>query len=220
MSAPINAPGPTRWHWVRHAPVVGQKGVIYGNRDVSCDLSQRSSFQALARILPGKAVWLTSHLSRAKETASAIARQGFNIPAPIIEKDLAEQDFGDWQGKAWDDFNMETDTAYREFWRDPAENAPQGGESFADVFMRVSAVIKRFNAAHSGAQIVVVAHGGPIRAAVALALGLELNKALCVKIDPLSLTKLDFFAAEGQHVSHGVHAGSAGAWRIGGVNSN
>ena len=42
----------TRWWWVRHGPVPSQKGLIYGQRDVSCDTSDVAAFQRLAKTLP------------------------------------------------------------------------------------------------------------------------------------------------------------------------
>lgn len=67
-----------RWWWVRHAPVVGHRGELNGQRDVPCDTSDSRAFAALAAVLPADAVWVTSHLSRARDTAAAIlsARAG------------------------------------------------------------------------------------------------------------------------------------------------
>lgn len=214
----MKVPVVTRWWWVRHAPVISKEGVIYGQRDVPCDTSDADSFRVLARNLPKDAVWVTSHLSRAKETAAAIAAQGLEIPTPIIEPDLAEQNLGDWQGKAWDDFDMATDQSYRAFWRDPARNAPPGGESFVEVIDRVSRVIRRLNTERVGTDIVAVAHGGTIRAAVALAFDLAPECALTVMTNNLALTRLEFFADEGEHISHGVRAGKNGSWRVIGIN--
>ncbi|OHC74912.1 MAG: hypothetical protein A3G18_01130 [Rhodospirillales bacterium RIFCSPLOWO2_12_FULL_58_28] len=208
----------TRWWWVRHAPVIYKEGVIYGQLDVPCDTSDTDSFRALARTLPKDAVWVTSHLSRTKETAAAIAAQGLKTSKPIVEPDFAEQNMGDWQLKTWDELNVETDQLYRAFWHDPAHNAPPGGESFVDVINRVSAVIRRFNADYAGADIVAVAHGGTIRAAVAMALDLTPERALAVTTSNLALTRLDFTADEGEHVSYGIRVGKNGAWRVVGIN--
>lgn len=209
----------TRWWWVRHAPVINPDNIIYGQRDVPCDTSDRQSFKALAEVLPAEAVWVTSPLSRSRDTAAAIAAQGLDAPQPLIEADLAEQCLGDWEGKTWDDFDMETDADYRAFWRDAAGNAPPGGESFSDVCRRVRAVIERLNAEHAAADIIAVAHGGPIRAAVALSLSLAPEKALAIKTGTLSLTRLDFIANEGEHVAYGLRAGPQGSWRVAGINT-
>ena len=52
----------TRWWFVRHAPVVGVTGKIYGSDNVQCDTSDIAAFEVLAGTLPGEGIWLTSHL--------------------------------------------------------------------------------------------------------------------------------------------------------------
>jgi len=198
----------TRWWWIRHAPVIGHEGKPYGARDVPCDTSDTEAFLSLARDLPEDAVWVTSHLSRAKDTAAAIVAAGLEAPEPVIETDFGEQDFGDWQGLAWGEMENFDPAAYKAFWQDPAGSAPPGGESFADLITRASAVIERWNEAHSGRDIVAVTHGGTIRAAVAHALDLSPNKAMSVQVDNLSLTRLE-------HIEGGLLRGH---WRVTAVN--
>ena len=89
----------TRWWLIRHAPVLGMKGRLYGSRDVPCDTSNTAMFVALAKKLPAEALWITSQLNRAIETAAAIRAAGLDAPLPEIEPDLCEQNFGDWAGK-------------------------------------------------------------------------------------------------------------------------
>ena len=38
----------TRWWWIRHAPVVGHGGRIYGQDDHDCDCSDTETFRRLA----------------------------------------------------------------------------------------------------------------------------------------------------------------------------
>ena len=64
---------------------------------------------------------------------------------------------------------------------------------------------------HVGRDIVAVAHGGSIRAALAMALGIDAAAAMALVVDTLSLTRID-------HVAGGLLRGRGGAWRIGGVN--
>ncbi len=66
----------TRWWWVRHAPVLGMNDGPYGNSEVDCDVSDSAAFRALAVRVPAGSQWVTSHLSRAKLTATAIADAG------------------------------------------------------------------------------------------------------------------------------------------------
>ena len=203
--------GVTRWWWVRHAPVVGNGGRIHGQDDVPCDTSDTRALQALAASLPAGAVWVTSRLARAVDTAKAITAAGVPARLSIVERDLAEQNFGQWQGLRWKDIEAADDPAYEAYWRAPALNAPPGGESFADLARRVAAVMGRLTADHAGADIVAVTHGGTIRGALTLALALEPGQALSIKVDTLSLTRIN-------HVDDAVAARRGGAWRVVGVN--
>lgn len=201
----------TRWWWVRHAPVVDQEGIIYGANDVLCDTTDRQSFEGLASRLPADAVWLTSHLSRTHRTANAIGDAGLNFPPPIQERNLGEQDFGDWQGSTWDGMRSADEATYDAFWEKPARNRPPGGESFADQIARVGEVIDQYTADHSGKDIVAVTHGGTIRAAISHALELTPETGMSFTIGTLSLTRLE-------HIEGGLLKGKGRSWRAAMVN--
>ncbi len=198
----------TRWWWVRHAPVLGMDGTAYGNSEVDCDVSDSAAFRALAARVPPGAQWVTSHLGRAKLTAAAIAEAGGYAIEPLVEPDLAEQDFGDWQGRSWAEIERSGERVYHKFWATPAHHAPPGGESFAEVVDRVGAVVERLTQAYAGRDIVAVAHGGTIRAALAIALGIEIDAALAFATANLALTRLD----------HVPGPGPGGDWRVAWVN--
>ena len=207
----------TRWWWVRHAPVIGHDGRIYGQDDHDCDCSDRETFRRLARVLPDDAVWIATHLRRTQRTAASIAAEmaAGPTPAPLIEPDLAEQHFGDWQGMTNAELAARRDGAWHRFWLAPAHEAPPGGESFAAVVERVSAAVRRLSAAHAGRDIVAVTHGGTIRAALALALNLNPEQALAFSVDNCGLTRLDHIAGTaGSHAPDGPDA-----WRVHLVNA-
>ncbi len=201
----------TRWWWIRHAPIDGEVGPLYGQMDVGCVTDDEVALRALAAALPRDAVWLSSHLRRTRDTAAAIAQAGGFSVEPAVEPDLAEQHFGAWQGRRWSDMGADDPAAQQVFWRNPTGNAPPGGESFAQVLDRVGVAVSRLTQAHAGRDIVAVAHGGSIRAALAQALELDAPRAMALVVDNLSLTRID-------HVAGGLLRGRGGAWRIGGVN--
>jgi alpha-ribazole phosphatase len=203
--------GTTRWWLVRHAPVVGVQGKIYGADDVECDRSDLVSFQSLARRLPGKAPWYTSHLSRAILTAQSIRDAGLETADPVIDERFGEQSFGDWQGGSWDEMRAADQHAYDAFWQDPVRNRTPNGESFADQIARVGAAIDGYTEKHQGSDIVCVSHGGTIRAAVSHALGLDPAAGMALTVHTLSLTVLE-------HVPDGLLKGRGGAWRVVHVN--
>lgn len=178
--------GTTRWWWLRHAPTADGLGRIHGQDDVPCRPIEGAALAPLVDALPRGAVWVSSPLSRARDTASAIAGR-----VPWIEAGLAEQDFGRWQGMTWDEVRDHDGDAWRAFWEDPAGNPAPGGESFAEVVRRVAAAVEGLTLEHAGRDIVAVAHAGTIRAAIAQAQGLGHAAALRFAVDPLSLTRID-----------------------------
>lgn len=185
----------TRWWWIRHAPVRVDEGRIYGQRDLPCDCSDVRVFSALAAPLPRKAVWITSHLARTRQTAQAILAAGdFEAPQQILQdKDLAEQHLGDWQGLDRRTFLMNRKQEPDSFWYAAADERAPNGESFLDLIARVDAAIARANDAHRGGDIIAVVHGGTIRAALVIALGLPPRTGFAFTIDNCSLTRLDHY---------------------------
>jgi alpha-ribazole phosphatase len=203
----------TRLWWVRHAPVA-HGGRIYGQSDLPCDCSETALFTGLAEKLPRDAVWVTSNLYRTHETAAAVVRAGLPGPQPIpgpeaIEiADLAEQNFGEWQGLTYEELQVSRSGDFHRFWHAPAHKAPPGGESFVEVIARVSAATHHLVDSHPGRDIIAIAHGGTIRAALALALGLDPEAALAFSIENCSITRID--RIDGPGMGHG--------WRVVTVN--
>jgi len=199
--------------WVRHAPVA-HDGRIYGQTDLPCDCSETALFTGLAEKLPRGAMWVITNLRRTHETAAAIVRAGAPgprlIPGPeaIMMAELAEQNFGEWQGLTYDELQESRAGDFHRFWHAPAHETPPGGESFVAVIERVSRAIHRLIEAYSGRDIIAVAHGGTIRAALALALDLDPEAALAFTIENCSITRID--RIDGPGMGHG--------WRVVRVN--
>ena len=80
---------------------------------------------------------------------------------------------------------------FHRFWHAPAHETPPGGESFVAVVERVSRAIHQLVESYPGEDIIVVAHGGTIRAALALALGLDPEASLAFTIENCSITRID-----------------------------
>jgi len=200
----------TRWWWIRHAPVP-DGGRIYGQSDLDCDCTDAEIFAVLARELPREAVWVTSNLARTRQTAAAIlaaANGRHDGVQPLAIPDLAEQHLGEWQGMERKPFYAERKVGTHTLWFGPADERPPGGESFVDLYERVRPVIERLNVEHRGRDIVAVTHGGTIKVALAVALGIVPQSALSFTIENCSITKLDHLQPEGAN----------GFWRVAAVN--
>ena len=184
----------TRWWWVRHAPVRSDGGNIYGQKDIACDTSDTEVFEAVAKILPRGAVWFASNLMRTHQTAEALWAAGFPKPASMTqEKAFAEQHLGQWQGMNRAAFHASRPVGSH--WFAAIDEPAPGGESFMDLYNRVCGAIERINAEQAGKNIIAVAHGGTIKAAVGLALGGQAEKGLAFDIDNCSVTRLDHLAS-------------------------
>lgn len=196
----------TRWWWIRHAPVRGDGGNIYGQQDIECDCSDREVFEAVAKILPRDAVWYSSNLQRTYKTAEAIWAAGFPQPAGIVrEAAFIEQNLGKWQGMNRAAFLASRPPGNQ--WFAAIDEAAPGGESFMDLYNRTCHAIERITLEQAGRDVIVAAHGGTIRAAVGLALGGLPERGLAFDIDNCSVTRLDHYASRGR-----------GTWRLPMVN--
>jgi alpha-ribazole phosphatase len=198
----------TRWWWIRHAPIRDAAGRVTGQLDLDADCSDLDRLANLAAVLPPNAAWLVSPLRRARQTLEALQLAadakggGF-----AVERDISEQDFGDWQGRTYAELEATEADAYKKFWIAPGTTRPPGGESFADVMMRVARAVERRSQEHPDADVIAIGHGGSIRAAIAQALGLGPARTLQLQVDSLSLTRLDRIADQ-----------SGVSWSIGCIN--
>jgi alpha-ribazole phosphatase len=190
----------TEWVWIRHAPVQGQENRYYGRLDVAAEPVAPSLASAIARRLPSSAVWLSSPLARTRSTAVAL-KHGVD---PIAVGDFNDQNYGLWQGRSFNDVFAQNRTLD---WSNPVDILPPEGESFFDLSTRVYAGVQRLTDHYAGHTLVSVAHANVIRAAIALALDIDLGTALRIEVAPLSITRL------GHRIVDGVHQ-----WSVGCIN--
>jgi broad specificity phosphatase PhoE len=182
----------TRWWWVRHAPVTVNNGRVYGADDLDCETDDEAAFRGLAAILPPDAALVVSTLRRTHQTVDAIRRAGLALPAqPVVEHDFREQSFGDWQGLPYEDFLALRAAQRHAHWLAPAHERAPNGESFEDLRARVARGIVRHGEAFRGRDIVAVAHGGVIKAAIGHALGCDSETALVFAVANCSVTVLE-----------------------------
>ena len=200
--------GVTRFWLIRHALVEeNARAMLYGTMDVPlCPealVAEVPMYRALAARLPRPAAWVVTPLSRTVLTAEALFRGGYPRQIPAVEPDLIEQDLGEWHGLAHAALPPRLQRPAHPFWPLAGEERPPGGESMADVIARVGRAMERLAVLHHGTDVVVVSHGGAIRAAVAHAIGIRADHALHLSVQNLSLTRLEHQEA---------------GWRVGCVN--
>jgi broad specificity phosphatase PhoE len=190
---------------IRHALVHPEAmRFLYGTQDVAvCDATMAAEahrYAALARRLPRPARLVVTPLSRTQLTAAAIFAAGYPRQDWAVEAAFIEQDFGDWQGMAMDELHRRPAAVLHPFWPVGAGETPPGGESFAAMIGRVGAALERLAAGEAG-DVIVVSHGGAIRAACAHALGLSAHQALSLSVENISLTRLEHNGSDWRVVS-------------------
>lgn len=112
---------------------------------------------------------------------------------PQIVADLAEQDFGEWEGLTRQEVEGLGEKHRRALERlllDP-EIAPPGGESSADLSRRVERFVESLRE-RGLRRVVLVSHVGPIKAILALALRLPADKARPLFLDTGSVSVVDW----------------------------
>jgi broad specificity phosphatase PhoE len=186
----------TSFWLIRHALVAeNARAVLYGTMDVElCPATleaQAPDYLALARSLPRAAVWIVTPLQRTAQTAATLIAAAHPGVVPLVEPDLIEQHLGDWQGLPHDDLPQHLAEPAHPFWPLSGTERPPGGESMQDVVLRVGQAMERLAAAHAGKDVVIVSHGGAIRAAVAHALNIAAGNALHLAVQNISLTRLE-----------------------------
>ena len=186
----------TRFWLIRHALVEeNARAMLYGVMDVAlCEttlIEQAPMYRALAERLPRPARWVVTPLSRTQRTAGAIFNAGYPRMDPRVEPDLIEQSLGEWQGLPHAELPDKLSNPAHAFWPLAGDEKPPGGESMLEVVARAGKALERLAEAHEGEDVVIVSHGGTIRAAVAHALGVAPDNALHLSIQNLSLTRLE-----------------------------
>lgn len=175
----------TRLHLVRHGPTHAK--TMVGWSDLPADLSDQDAIDRLHAHLPAKAVVVSSDLSRAADTASAI--QG-DRPRLLHHRDLREINFGSWEQRPFAEIEAEDPELAFAYWDNPGDVRPPDGESWNEVCDRVDAAIDDLIAAHQGYDLIVVAHFGVILTQVQRALNVDAQQAFSHRIDNLSVTEI------------------------------
>jgi len=146
-----------------------------GHADPPLNEIGRGQAEELAATLahePIAAVY-SSPLRRALETAETVAAR--HELAPITVEALREVDVGSWQGLT----RAQVETRFPEQFRRWLDYGPgwEDGETHEQMGERVLAALRELAHLHPDKHILVVTHGGPIRAALARAEGIPHNEA-------------------------------------------
>jgi broad specificity phosphatase PhoE len=134
--------------------------------------AQAADLSAALVDVPLAAVY-SSPLRRAFETAEIAAAPHGLSPLPLDA--LREVDVGSWQGLTRSEIEARFPDQFAR-WRDYGSGW-EDGESYEEMGRRVIGALLELAATHEGKRILVVSHGGPVRAAYAFAAGITHDEA-------------------------------------------
>jgi phosphoserine phosphatase len=133
-----------------------------GHADPPLNEAGQAQARALADELVGQradAIY-SSDLARAQETAEILGER-LGLPVTTL-RELREIDVGDWQGLTREEIDARFPDAYLA-WRQ-GETGWSNGETYDQLAARVLPALERIARAHPGGTLIVVGHGGTIRA--------------------------------------------------------
>lgn len=166
---------PVRLLLARHGRTEWHRDNRYVSRtDIGIDETGREQAQTLAHRAreESPSLILSSPLERALLTAGPAA-EACGVELETDDR-LRELDFGDWEGKTFDEIRSE-DPERAERFLLSAEHGFPGGEPLEEGAARILAVFKDLRRSHAGETVLVVAHNTLLRLGLCAMLGVPLG---------------------------------------------
>jgi alpha-ribazole phosphatase len=182
---------------VRHTSLNIGAGICYGQSDVAVSHLFAEELAQLKTKLIGfqfDAVY-SSPLLRCQTLAEALcldADLGLTQHSIKADDRLKELHFGDWELNAWDSIPRDVFDIWA---NDYANVAPPNGETFNQLHLRAKSFLDEMCGHSQGQHVLVITHGGLIRALIAEVMQIPLKRLFRVSIDHASLTQFEFNGA-------------------------
>jgi alpha-ribazole phosphatase len=168
---------------IRHTQTATDPGLCYGQSNIALADSFLNEMNDLHDKLPefdDDCTVFSSPLMRCLQLAKTFS------DTVTTDTRLQELDFGDWEGKRFDDI----DADILQHWTNNfVTAAPPNGETFEDLHQRAGSFWQDLLATNAK-QVLVITHAGVIRALLAHALNLPLANSFQLRIDSGSVHKL------------------------------
>lgn len=164
----------TRIWLIRHGePTPESRGRCYGRLDVGLSPAGYQQVRSVGERLceePISAIY-ASPRKRTTESAELLAQR--RSCSVVIEERLREIDFGDFEGKRYEEIAQTHPEIYRQWMEHPTETKFPNGEDFRQMQKRVLESAHEIYDRHRGDTIAIISHGGVNRILLAEALGVS-----------------------------------------------
>lgn len=169
-----------------------EKGIYYGASDIKMNDRGYHQIQKAAGFLENRRIdtIISSPLQRCSESARIInelIRQEI-----IYEPQLAEMNFGIFEGLGYEEITAGFPEEYKSWTSDWIEYPIPSGESLRQTYTRVVKALEEIKKSHQGKTVLIVSHGGVIRAALAHYLTGSLEHYWKFSVQPASITEVHF----------------------------
>ncbi|MGQ9806775.1 MAG: alpha-ribazole phosphatase [Chlorobiales bacterium] len=167
---------------IRHTEVESAQGWCIGQSDVA--LSEKGKreigvlVEQLKPIAPSRLI--SSDLARCRALAEKLS-EVWSLTVQV-KRAWREVDFGQWEGKTWDEIYANDQSRYDAWAKDFLTIAPPEGESFLKLHTRIKAELNALEKLQSET-VMVITHAGAIRAAISSAIGLPLERVFSIHLN-------------------------------------
>lgn len=185
----------TRLFLLRHGPTAAPAGSFVGSSDLPLSGQGLSRLEDILPQLKAVTCWYCSPMLRTRQTLERLRSCTCPAGSPVYDERLREIDFGRWERRSFADIAEKEQDRFTA-WNQYLDFVFPEGEAVAAFIARVEAVLAMFGESEYDA-IAVVTHGGVIRTAICLALGISPRNYLLFDVQPASLTVLDLFSEGG-----------------------
>lgn len=164
---------------IRHTKVDVPPGICYGQTDVPVMPSFPEEAKKVKSNIEGIPFThcFSSPLNRCRLLAETITPKEVVIH---FDDRLKEMSFGEWEEKQWSQFDQTFDA---QKWFSNYLTVPcPGGESYVQLIERTRSFLGDLSQLPDDSEIMIVAHGGPIRAFLVLLDGIDPKKVFDIEI--------------------------------------
>lgn len=134
------------------------------------------------------ALCYSSPLQRCMRTAEIILEPSGQHPLPAPE--LLDIDYGDWQGKSWDEVNAADPDGFAAWRNTPDRVVIPGGEGLASVRARLMQLLHRLQLDPPDGPVLLLGHESVNRVLLLTALGLPLSRYWRLRQAPCCINRL------------------------------
>ena len=160
---------------IRHTETVSEKGICYGQADVTLLTPFEEQFQSIKQELGNEEmVFYSSPLQRCLQLAAYLTKDTIEV-----DKRLMEMHFGNWELQPWNDIPNEELNPWME---DFVSVQVPNGESFEILYERVLSFIEELKQ-QSHEKVAIITHAGVIRSFLCYQQNLPLKDAFQNKVN-------------------------------------